>query len=72
MCFWKNEFEWAFEAKLSKVFVRNNFAPDRTILPIRPRKEVWGRFHQNIPSENVVFRMDETSFRDTFASNRAI
>ena len=29
--FWKNEFEKAFEAKLSKVFVRNNFAPERTI-----------------------------------------
>ena len=29
--FGKNELEWAFEAKLSKVFVRNNFAPERTI-----------------------------------------
>ena len=29
--FWKNEFERAFEAKLSKVFVRNNFAPERTM-----------------------------------------
>ena len=72
MCFWKNEFEWAFEAKLSKVFVRNNFAPDRTILPIRPRKEVLGLFNQKIPTENAFFRMDETSLRDTFAPNRAI
>jgi hypothetical protein len=70
--FWKNEFEGAFEAKLSKVFVRNNFAPEPTILPIRPRKEVWGRFHQKIPTENVSFWMDETSPRDTFARNRAI
>ena len=29
--FWKNEFERAFEAKLSKVFVRKNFAPKRTM-----------------------------------------
>ena len=29
--FGKNEFERAYEAKLSKVFVRNNFAPERTI-----------------------------------------
>jgi hypothetical protein len=29
--FWKNEFEGAFEAKLGKVFVRNNFAPEPTI-----------------------------------------
>ena len=43
--FWKNEFERAFEAKLSKVYVRNNFAPECTIKPIRPRKVVWGRFH---------------------------
>ena len=70
--FWKNKFERAFEAKLSKVFVRNNFASECTIYPIRPRKEVWGRFHQQIPNENVVFRMDETSLRDTFAPNRAI
>ena len=26
----KNKFEMAFEAKLSKVFIRNNFAPERT------------------------------------------
>ena len=60
------------EAKLSKVFVRNNFTPERAILPIRPRKEVWGWFHEKIPTENVVYRMDETSLRDTFAPNRAI
>ena len=70
--FGKNKFERAFEAELSKVFVRNNFAPEHTIQPIRPRKEVWGRFHQRIPSANVFFRMDETSRRDTFAPNRAI
>ena len=70
--FWKNEFERAFVEKLSKVFVRNNFTPERAILPIRPRKEVWGWFHEKIPTENVVFRMDETSHRDTFAPNRAI
>ena len=29
--FWKNEFERAFEAKLGKVFVRNNFSSERTI-----------------------------------------
>ena len=29
--FWKNKFERAFEAKLSKVFVRNNFTPECTI-----------------------------------------
>ena len=72
MCFWKNEFEWAFEAKLSKVFDLKNFAPELSKQPFRPRKEVLGRFHQKIPTENVFFRMDETSFRDTFASNRAI
>ena len=70
--FRKNKFERAFVAKLSKVFVRNNFAPESTILPIRPKKEVWDRFHQKIPSENVFFWMDETSLRDTFAPNRAI
>ena len=69
---WKNEFERAFEAELSKVFVRNNFAPERTISPIRLRKKVWSRFHQKIPTENVFFRMNETSLRDTFAPNRAI
>ena len=69
---WKNEFERAFEAELGKVFVRNNFAPERTISPIRPRKEVWGRFYQKIPTENVFFWMDETSLRATFARNRAI
>ena len=70
--FGKNEFERAFEAKLSKVFPRNNLAPERTIEPIRPRKEVWCRFHQNITTENVVFEKDETSLWDTFAANRAI
>ena len=29
--FWKNELERAFKTKLSKVFVRNNFAHERTI-----------------------------------------
>ena len=29
--FWEKEFERAFEAKLGNVFVRNNFAPERTI-----------------------------------------
>ena len=70
--FWKREFEWAFVAKLSKVFVWKNFAPERTIQPIRPIKDVWGWFHQKIPTENVFFRMDETSLRETFAPNRAI
>ena len=70
--FWKNEFERAFEAKLSKVFVRNNFTPECTIQPIRPGKEVWGWFYQKIPTENVFFGMDETSLRDTFVPNRAI
>ena len=28
--FWKNKYERTFEAKLSKVFVRNNFAPEHT------------------------------------------
>ena len=69
---WKNEFERAFEAELSKVFGRNNFAPERTISPIRPRKEVWGQFYQKIPIENVFFWMDETSLRATFTPNRAI
>ena len=55
--FWKNEFERAFEAKLRKVFVWNNFAPERTIQPIRPKKEVWSRFHQKIPTKYVFFRM---------------
>ena len=50
--FWKNEYESTFEAKLSYVFVRNNFAPERTIQRIWPRKEVWGWFHQKIPIEN--------------------
>ena len=54
-----------FEAKLSKVFVENNFAPERTIQPIRPRKEVCGWFHQKIPIENVFFGMDEASLWDT-------
>ena len=67
--FWKNEFERAFEAKLSQVFDRNNFAQERTIQLNRPRKEIWGRFHQKIPTENVFFGMDETSVRDTFAPN---
>ena len=70
--FWKNEFERAFKEKLCNVFNRNNFTPERAILPIRPRKEVFGRFHQKIPTKNVVFRMDETSLRDTFAPNHAI
>ena len=70
--FWKNDFERAFEAKLNKVFVLNNFASKRTILLIRPRKEVWGMFHQKTPTENVFFWMDETSLRDTFGPNRAI
>ncbi len=52
---------------MSIVFVRNNFAPEPTIEPIRPRKEVWDRFHQKIPTENVFFRVDETALRDTFA-----
>ena len=69
---WKNEFGRAFEAKLSNVFVRNNFAPECTIQPIRPRKEVQVRFRQKIPTENVFFGKDETSHRDTFAPNRAI
>ena len=29
--FGKNEFKRAFEAKLGKVFVQNNFAPERTV-----------------------------------------
>jgi hypothetical protein len=33
---------------------------------------LWGGFHQKIPTENVFFRMDETSLRDTFAPNPAI
>ena len=70
--FWKNEFERAFEAKLSKVFVWKNFAPERTIYPITPRKEVWCRFRQKILNEDEFFGMDETSHRDTFAPNRAI
>ena len=70
--FRKNEFERPFEVKLSKVFVQNNFAPERTIKQIRPRKEISGRFHQKIPTENVVFWMDEISLRDTFAPNRGI
>ena len=45
----------AFGAKLSKVFVWKNFSPERTILTIRPRKEVWGRFRQKIPIENEFF-----------------
>ena len=70
--FWKNEFDRAFEAKFNKVFVRNNFAPERSIQLIKPIKEVWGRFHQKIPIENMFFRIDETSLRETFAPNRAI
>ena len=70
--FWKNEFERAFGAKLSNVFVQNNFTPECTIQPIRPRKEVWVWFRQKIPTENVSFGKDETSHRDTFAPNRAI
>ena len=68
----KNEFERAFEAKLSKVFVQNNFAPERTIQLVRRRKEVWSQFNQKIPTENVFFRRDETSPWDTFAPNRAM
>ena len=71
-CFLENESERAFEAELSKIFDRNNFAPERTIQTIRPRKEVWGRFHKKIPSENVFFAMDKTSLRHTFAPNRVI
>ena len=72
MCFLGKRIQGDFEAKLRNVFVRNNYAPERIIWPIRPRKEVWGRYHQKIPTENVFFRMDETSHRDTFAPNRAI
>ena len=70
--FWKNEFESAFEAKLSKVLVRNNLAFERTTKPIRPKKEVWSLFRQKILTENVFFGTDETSLLDTFAPNRAI
>ena len=70
--FCKNDFERAFEAKLSKVFVRKNFAPECTMYPIRPRKVVWGRFRQKIPTENLFFGMDEALLRGTFAPNRAI
>ena len=72
MFFWKNEFDRAFEVTLSKVFVWNNFVPEHTISPISPKKELCGRFHQKIPTENVFFRMDETSLRETFVPNRAI
>ena len=37
--FWKNEFEGAFEAKLSKVFVRNNFAPNAPYSQLAPEKK---------------------------------
>ena len=70
--FFKNEFERAFEAKLSKVFVQNILAPERTIQPIWPSKEVWGRFYKKIPTENMFFWMDETLLRATFARNRAV
>ena len=37
-----------------------------------PRKEVWLRFQQKIPTENMFFGKDETSHWDSFAPNRAI
>ena len=40
MCFWKNEFEWAFEAKLSKVFVRNNFAFEHHIANLAQKRGI--------------------------------
>ena len=70
--FWKNEFERAFEAKLSKVFVRNNFSPNAPNSQLGPEKWYGAGFIKKIPTENVFFRMDETSPRDTFAPNHAI
>ena len=50
---------------MRKVCVRNNFATEHSIQPIRPRKEVWSRFHQKIPTKNVFLRMEQTSLQDT-------
>ena len=72
LVFWKNEFERAFEAKLSKVFIRNNFAPERTYSPFGIGNRYGAGFIKKIPTENVFFMMDETSLRDTFAANRTI
>ena len=69
---WKNEYERAFQAKLSEVFVQTILPPNTPGSPIRPRKEVCGQFRQKIPAENVFFWMDKTSLRHTFAPNRAI
>ena len=54
------------------ISLMNNLTPERAILPIRPRKEVFGRFHQKIPTKNVFFRIDETSLQNAFAPNCAI
>ena len=37
-CVWKNEFERAFEAKLSEVFVRNNFPPNAPYSQLSPER----------------------------------
>ena len=42
--FWKNEFGRAFEAKLSKVFVRNNFAPNTPNSQLGPEKRYGAGF----------------------------
>ena len=65
----------------SSGLLRQNWAKfsSGTILPpnapysqLGSEKRYGGRFHQKIPTKKVFVRMDETSLRDTFATNRAI
>ena len=47
-------------------------APNAPYSELGPEKRYGAGFYQKIPIENVFFRMDEASLRDTFAPNRAI
>ena len=67
------------ETSLRDTFATNrrNFAPGnicpQSHHPVRLAKKVGGvQLSTKIQTENVFFRMDETSLWDTFAPNRAI
>ena len=70
--FWKNEFDRAFDAKLSKVFSPGHFCPRTHHIANLASKTGEVRFSTKIQTENVYYGMDETLLRDTFTPNRAI
>ena len=71
-CFLEKRIREGFSGKIEPSFRPEQFCPRTYHIAITPRKEVCGRFHQKIPTENMFFRMDETSLRDTFAPHRPI